>query len=201
MNYEFETALKQKGFTAVCGIDEAGCGPLAGPVCAAAVILNDGDPIEGLDDSKKLTEKKREALFVQIKARVRAFGIAFASVEEIEEMNILQARLLAMRRACCELQITPDFALVDGNRDPKLSIPSQLITHGDALSPSIAAASILAKVSRDRLMLELAAKYPEYGFEIHKGYATKLHRERILQYGPCDIHRMSFLKNLLGAKR
>lgn len=201
MNYAYETDFARCGYTAVCGIDEAGCGPLAGPVCAAAVILDPDDPIAGLDDSKKLTEKKREALFPEITTRVRAYGIAFASVEEIEALNILQARLLAMRRAVSLLQTVPNCALVDGNRDPELGFETRLITHGDALCPSIAAASILAKVSRDHLMCEMAKQYPEYGFEIHKGYATKLHRERILQYGPCGIHRISFLKNLLGDER
>lgn len=201
MDYKLEIDLVQSGYAAVCGVDEAGCGPLAGPVCAAAVILNPNDLILGLDDSKKLSEKQRESLFPEIVARVRAFGIAFASVEEIETMNILQARLLAMRRAVAQMGISPDCALVDGDRDPCLGFETKLIKGGDALYPSIGAASILAKVSRDRLMTELACRYPQYQFDVHKGYGTKLHRELILQYGPCEIHRRSFLKKLLGETR
>jgi len=201
MNYMLEIDLAQRGYAAVCGIDEAGCGPLAGPVCAAAVILDTNDLISGLDDSKKLSEKQREALFPEIVARAHAFGVAFASVEEIETMNILQARLLAMRRAVAQLEISPDCAIVDGDRDPCLALETRLIKGGDALYPSIGAASILAKVSRDRLMIKLASQYPQYRFEDHKGYGTKLHRELILQYGPCEIHRRTFLKKLLGETR
>lgn len=197
--YSFEEALLEKGFSAVCGVDEAGCGPLAGPVYAAAVILNPEDHIPGLNDSKKLSEKKRELLFPEIQKRALAWAIASASAEEIDRMNILQARLLAMRRAISALQIRPDYILVDGNRDPQPEeAPTLLIVKGDAKSASIAAASILAKVARDRFMLELDAQYPEYAFAKHKGYPTKLHEERILQYGPCPQHRKTFLKKLLS---
>lgn len=197
--YSFEEALLEKGFSAVCGVDEAGCGPLAGPVYAAAVILNPEDHIPGLNDSKKLSEKKRELLFPEIQKRALAWAIASASAEEIDQMNILQARLLAMRRAISALQIRPDYILVDGNRDPQPEeAPTLLIVKGDAKSASIAAASILAKVARDRFMLELDAQYPEYAFAKHKGYPTRLHEERILQYGPCPQHRKTFLKKLLS---
>lgn len=195
--YRFEDLCREKGFVAVCGVDEAGCGPLAGPVCAAAVILNPYDPISGLNDSKKLSEKKREALFPEIQKRALAFGIAFASAEEIDEINILQARLLAMRRAVAQLKIKPDFALVDGNRDPAIADTETLcIVKGDAQSASIAAASILAKVTRDRLMLELDAQYPQYQFAKHKGYPTALHIRLLLEHGPCPAHRKSFLKKI-----
>ena len=197
MRYEFETALAEKGFVAVCGIDEAGCGPLAGPVYAAAVILDPDDPIEGLNDSKKLTEKKREALFPEIQKRARAWAIASASVQEIDEINILQARLLAMRRAVELLDIKPDHALVDGNRDPNIpDVPTLLIVGGDGKSASIGAASILAKVARDHDLLELDKQYPQYLFKKHKGYPTKLHVEKLLEYGPCPEHRNSFLKKI-----
>ena len=197
MFYDFENALAEKGFTAVCGIDEAGCGPLAGPVYAAAVILDPNDSIEGLNDSKKLTEKKREALFPEIQKRARAWAIASASAKEIDEINILQARLLAMRRAVELLDIRPDHALVDGNRDPNLpDIPSLLIIGGDGKSASIGAASILAKVARDRAMLELDAQYPQYLFKKHKGYPTKLHEEKLLEFGSCPEHRETFLKKI-----
>lgn len=195
--YTFETTLREKGFAAVCGIDEAGCGPLAGPVYAAAVILNPEDPIEGLNDSKKLTEKKREALYPQIKERALAWAIASASAEEIDEINILQARLLAMRRAVEQLNVRPDQALVDGNRDPLIpGVPSLLIVGGDGKSASIAAASILAKVTRDHAMLELDKQYPQYLFAKHKGYPTKLHVEKLLEHGACPEHRQSFLKKI-----
>lgn len=197
MFYDFENSLAERGFTAVCGIDEAGCGPLAGPVYAAAVILNPNDPIEGLNDSKKLTEKKREALFPEIQKRARAWAIASASAREIDEINILQARLLAMRRAVELLDIRPDYAMVDGNRDPKIpGVPSLLIIGGDGKSASIGAASILAKVARDHTMLELDERYPQYLFKKHKGYPTKLHVEKLLEYGPCPEHRQSFLKKI-----
>ena len=182
----------------VCGIDEAGRGPLAGPVTAAAVILNPDDPIEGLDDSKKLSEKKREALFEPIRQRSISWGIGWASPEEIDEMNILNATFLAMHRAVKQLSITPDIALVDGNRDPGLTLETRCIVGGDGKSASIAAASILAKVSRDRRMRELALAYPQYGFEVHKGYPTKAHREAVLRWGPSPVHRSSFLKKLLS---
>ena len=197
MFYDFENSLAERGFTAVCGIDEAGCGPLAGPVYAAAVILDPNDPIEGLNDSKKLTEKKREALFPEIQKRARAWAIASASAREIDEINIMQARLLAMRRAVELLDIRPDYAMVDGNRDPKIpGVPSLLIIGGDGKSASIGAASILAKVTRDHTMLELDERYPQYLFKKHKGYPTKLHVEKLLEYGPCPEHRQSFLKKI-----
>ena len=195
--YTFENSLREKGFTAVCGIDEAGCGPLAGPVYAAAVILTPDDPIEGLNDSKKLTEKKREALYPQIKERALAWAIASATAQEIDEINILQARLLAMRRAMEMLSIRPDQALVDGNRDPNIpDVPSLLIVGGDGKSASIAAASILAKVTRDHAMLELDKQYPQYLFAKHKGYPTKLHVEKLLEHGACPEHRQTFLKKI-----
>ena len=197
MFYDFENGLAERGFTAVCGIDEAGCGPLAGPVYAAAVILDPNDPIEGLNDSKKLTEKKREALFPEIQKRARAWAIASASAKEIDEINILQARLLAMRRAVELLEIKPDHALVDGNRDPEIpDVPSLLIIGGDGKSASIGAASILAKVARDHAMLQLDEQYPQYLFKKHKGYPTKLHVEKLLEFGPCPEHRESFLKKI-----
>lgn len=197
--YSFEEALLEKGFSAVCGVDEAGCGPLAGPVYAAAVILNPEYHIPGLNDSKKLSEKKRELLFPEIQNRALAWAIASASAEEIDQLNILQARLLAMRRAISALQVRPDYILVDGNRDPQPEeAPTLLIVKGDAKSASIAAASILAKVARDHFMLELDAQYPEYAFAKHKGYPTRLHEERILQYGLCPQHRKTFLKKLLS---
>ena len=195
--YTFENTLREKGFAAVCGIDEAGCGPLAGPVYAAAVILNPDDPIEGLNDSKKLTEKKREALYPQIKERALAWAIASATAQEIDEINILQARLLAMRRAVEMLSIKPDQALVDGNRDPDIpGVPSLLIVGGDGKSASIAAASILSKVTRDHAMLELDKQYPQYLFAKHKGYPTKLHVEKLLEHGACPEHRQTFLKKI-----
>ncbi len=195
---EFEELYTSQGFKTICGVDEAGRGPLAGPVFAAAVILPQGLEIEGVTDSKKLSEKKREMLFDVIKEKALAWSIASASVEEIEELNILQADMLAMKRAVEGLQIPADFAMIDGNKCPKLDIPCVSIVKGDARSESIAAASILAKVSRDRLMLSLAEKYPLYSFEKHKGYGTEAHRRAILEYGPCEIHRMSFLKKILA---
>lgn len=197
---EFEEMFSKQGYKAICGVDEAGRGPLAGSVFAAAVILPEGLVIEGVTDSKKLTEKKREELFEIIKEKATAWCVASASVEEIEEMNILQADMLAMKRAVEGLSVPADFAMIDGNKEPKLSIPCTAIVKGDAKSESIAAASILAKVSRDRLMTELSEKYPEYGFEKHKGYGTKAHREAILTHGPCEIHRLSFLKKLMAGK-
>ncbi len=197
---EFEELYTSQGFRAICGVDEAGRGPLAGPVFAAAVILPEGLEIEGVTDSKKLSEKKRDELFDVICEKAIAYSIASASVEEIEELNILQADMLAMKRAVEGLSVKADFAMIDGNKTPALDIPSVAIVKGDAKSESIAAASILAKVSRDRLMMEMAEKYPQYKFEKHKGYGTKLHREAILEYGPCEIHRMSFLKKLYSGK-
>lgn len=194
---EFENLAYEKGYKYVCGVDEAGRGPLAGPVCAAAVILPPGLILEGVNDSKKLTEKKREKLFDVIIENSLAYSIAYASVEEIEEINILNATMNAMKRAVEGLQIPADFAYIDGNRTPELNIPCEYIIKGDARSMSVAAASILAKVSRDRLLLEYAKEYPQYCFEKHKGYGTKLHTDMIKEYGPCPVHRMSFLKNIL----
>lgn len=193
---EYEELYESQGYQAICGVDEAGRGPLAGPVFAAAVILPKGVIIEGVKDSKKLTEKKRDELYDLIQEKALAWSVASASVEEIETLNILQADLLAMKRAVESLKIKADFAMIDGNQTPKLEIPTVCIVKGDAKSESIAAASILAKVSRDRYMLELAKEYPEYGFEKHKGYGTKAHTEAILKYGASDVHRMSFLKKL-----
>ena len=196
-DYSYESAARLKGFNLVCGVDEAGRGPLAGPVCAAAVILPEGAVIEGLNDSKKLSEKKREALFDLVKETAVAWSVAFASVDEIEEHNILNATFIAMNRAIEGLKIKADFALVDGNRVPKeIKIPCETVVKGDSLSMSIAAASILAKVTRDRLMLELDEKYPMYEFKKHKGYGTALHMDLIRKYGPSECHRPSFLKKL-----
>ncbi len=182
----------------VCGVDEAGRGPLAGPVCAAAVILPPNAAIPGLDDSKKLTEKKREALYDVITQTAVAYGVAFASVEEIETLNILQATFLAMQRAVAQLAPAPAFILIDGNRlPPDLPAPAQTIVGGDGISASIAAASVLAKVTRDRLMREMDLRYPGYGFAAHKGYGSKAHCEAIRRLGPCPIHRLSFLGNIL----
>lgn len=178
----------------LCGVDEAGRGPLAGPVCAAAVILKADSRIEGVNDSKKLSEKRREVLYGEIVENAFAYGIGFASVEEIEAINILNAAMLAMRRAVEAMGITPELVLVDGNKLPDLAYPSQYVIGGDARSACIAAASILAKVTRDRLMLDYAKEYPQYCFEKHKGYGTKLHYEALLKYGPSPIHRLSFLK-------
>lgn len=201
-DFEIEKEAIKNGFKLVCGVDEAGRGPLAGPVCAAAVILPLDAEIEGLNDSKKLSEKKREALFDIIKEKAISYSVAFASVEEIEEFNILEATYLAMNRAIDGLEIKPDFALIDGNRMPKgISVPAFTVIKGDALSCSIAAASILAKVTRDRLLLEYDKEYPEYNFKKHKGYGTKEHTEAIIKYGPSPIHRLSFLKNILGEKK
>ena len=198
-DYEFEKAAVNSGFSCICGVDEAGRGPLAGPVCAAAVILPAGAVIEGLDDSKKLTEKKRERLYDIIKQTAVAYSVAYGTLEEIETVNILEATYLAMNRAIEGLTVKPDFALIDGNRVPRgIKIPCETIVKGDSKSMSVAAASVLAKVTRDRLMLEYDKQYPEYNFKKHKGYGTKEHTELIKQYGPCEIHRLSFLKNILG---
>lgn len=193
--YYYERTAAEHGFTVVCGIDEAGRGPLAGPVFAAAVILPQGVVIDGLDDSKKLSEKKRDMLFEEIKARA-VYAVASASEREIDEINILNATFLAMRRAFDALPQRPQAAFVDGNRLPKLPVPAKAIVKGDSLSDSIAAASIMAKVSRDRYMLELDKKYPEYCFAKHKGYGTKLHYEKIREYGISEVHRRTFLKKL-----
>lgn len=198
-DYEFEKAALNSGFNAVCGVDEAGRGPLAGPVCAAAVILAPDTVIEGLDDSKKLSEKKRERLFDVITEKAISFSVAFGTLEEIESLNILEATFLAMNRAIDGLSVKPDFAIIDGNRAPKnIKIPCETVIKGDSKSMSVAAASVLAKVTRDRLMLKYDAEYPQYDFKKHKGYGTKEHTELIKKYGPCEIHRLSFLKNILG---
>lgn len=194
--YAYEKRAGERGFSAVCGIDEAGRGPLAGPVCAAAVILPPDCDIPGLNDSKKLSEKKREALFPVIQEKALAFGIGWATAEEIDRVNILQATFLAMARAVEALPTPADYALVDGNRMPPLPIPGETIVKGDATSASIAAASILAKVSRDRLLRRLDEEHPEYGFAKHKGYGTKAHYEAIRKYGLLPEHRRGFLKNL-----
>lgn len=194
LNWEIETGVKARGFSTICGIDEAGRGPLAGPVCAAAVILPFGCDIEGLDDSKKLTEKKREQLFHLVKERALAYSVALVDHHVIDEINILEATFRAMENAVAGLPIPADFALVDGNRSKGLDIPHKCLVGGDARSPSIAAASILAKVTRDRLMLDYARQYPGYLFEKHKGYGTKAHYAAILARGPSPIHRMTFLK-------
>ena len=200
VDFQIENEYKAKGYKAICGIDEAGRGPLAGPVYAAAVILPEGCEIEGLNDSKKLTEKKREALFDVIKEKALFYGIGTADEKEIDEINILNATFLAMKRAVEALEIKPDLALIDGNREPHIdeNIKEVTVIKGDAKSMSIAAASILAKVSRDRFMLEIAKKYPQYEFEKHKGYGTKLHYEKIEEYGISEIHRRSFLKKITG---
>lgn len=198
VGFEYEREARAKGFKSVCGIDEAGRGPLAGPVFAAAVILPDGIEIEGLNDSKKLSEKKREALFDVIIEKAVSYSVAFADHREIDEINILNATFLAMKRAAEGLGIPADCALVDGNRQPKgFSIPCQTIVKGDGISASIAAASILAKVSRDRMMIKADGIYPEYMFAKHKGYGTALHCELLNKYGPCPIHRLTFLKKVL----
>ena len=194
--WELENEIYDAGLELVCGVDEAGRGPLAGPVCAAAVILPRGLVIEGLDDSKKLTEKKRDALFDVIKESAISYGIAFASVEEIESMNILSATMLAMNRAITQLSPQPQLALIDGNRNKEIEINSQCVVKGDSRCADIAAASILAKVTRDRYMLEMAEKYPEYHFEKHKGYGTKLHYDALREHGPSEIHRLSFLRKM-----
>lgn len=198
VGYEYEKKALEQGFKSICGIDEAGRGPLAGPVFAAAVILPVGLEIEGLNDSKKLSEKKRESLFDVIISNASAYSVAYADHAEIDEINILNATFLAMTRAVNGLIIPADFALVDGNRVPKgLSVPCETIVKGDGISASIAAASILAKVSRDRVMKKADEIYPEYMFAKHKGYPTALHRELVNKYGPCPIHRLTFLKKVL----
>lgn len=190
----YENEAYTQGYNLVCGIDEAGRGPLAGPVCAACVVLPKGYVIDGVNDSKKLSEKKREMLYDKIINECVDYSIAIADEKEIDEINILNATFLAMRRAVDGLKTKPDVALVDGNKDPQLDIVSKTIVKGDAKSASIAAASILAKVTRDRFMLEMAEKYPQYCFEKHKGYPTKLHYEMLDNFGPCEIHRQTFLR-------
>ena len=194
--WDYENELIAAGRGPICGVDEAGRGPLAGPVCAAAVMLPLGLEIPGLNDSKKLTEKKRDALYDQICAAAITYGIAFASVEEIEELNILGATFLAMRRAVEQLKHTPKLVLVDGNRDPGLPYETECVVKGDGKCADIAAASILAKVTRDRYMLEQAERFPQYGFEKHKGYGTAAHYAALREFGPSEIHRPSFLKKM-----
>ena len=195
--FDYDSALREE-FPVICGVDEAGRGPLAGDVYAAAVILTDGTLIDYLNDSKKISESRRELLYDEVIAKAEAYCIATASVEEIDSLNILNATMLAMKRAVEGLGIKPDMALIDGNRLPELECPAQCVIKGDATSASIAAASVLAKVARDRYMRELAAKYPEYCFEQHKGYGTALHCEMLRKYGPSEVHRRTFLKKILG---
>ena len=194
--WELENELYDAGLGPLCGVDEAGRGPLAGPVCAAAVILPRGLEIEGLNDSKKLSEKKREGLYDVIVKSALSYGIAFATVEEIERLNILEATFLAMNRAIELLSVRPALALIDGNRDKGISVPARCVVGGDGKCADIAAASILAKVTRDRYMLQMAERYPAYGFEKHKGYGTAAHYAAIRAYGPSEIHRPSFLRKM-----
>lgn len=194
--WELENEIYDAGELLLCGVDEAGRGPLAGPVCAAAVILPRGLCIPGLNDSKKLTEKKREALYDVICSSAVSYGIAFATVDEIEEVNILNAAMLAMNRAIEKLSVQPTLALIDGNRNSAIKIASRCVVKGDAKCADIAAASVLAKVTRDRYMLKMAEKYPQYKFEKHKGYGTKDHYAALREYGPCEIHRPSFLRKM-----
>lgn len=198
--WKIENDIAAEGYVNVCGVDEAGRGPLAGPVCAAAVILPLGWLPEGLNDSKKLSERRREALYDLIVENAISFGIAFAGVEEIESENILNATFLAMNRAIEQLDPQPSLAIIDGNQNGGIVCPNRTIVHGDALCASIAAASILAKVTRDRFMCDMAEKYPLYGFEKHKGYGAPQHRAAILQHGPCEIHRPSFLRKMLNGQ-
>ena len=194
--WELENRLYDQGYQAICGVDEAGAGPLAGPVYAAAVILPRGLTLPYLNDSKKVTPRRREILFDQIREQAIAYAVAWADEKEIDAINILNARMLAMDRAIKMLNPAADFALIDGNRNQGIELQNEMVVHGDARSASIAAASILAKVSRDRFMVELAEQYPQYAFEKHKGYPTKLHYERLRQYGPSPVHRKTFLKKL-----
>ena len=196
LDYQLEQELTEAGYANVCGVDEAGRGPLCGPVVAAACILPAGLVLEGLNDSKKLTPKKRDLLFDAIRENAIAYAIAEASVEEIDELNILEATLLAMRRAIEGLSVKADFALIDGNIDRDFPIPARAVIHGDAISPSIAAASILAKVTRDRQCIELDHAYPQYGIAKHKGYGTKAHMEALREHGPSPIHRKKFIRFL-----
>ena len=194
--WSIENEIYDSGVSILCGVDEAGRGPLAGPVCAAACILPRGLVIDGLDDSKKLSDKKRRELFDVIKREAVSFGVAFATVEEIEEHNILRATFMAMNRAIAKLDVVPELAIIDGNRAAGIEMPARCIVKGDSKCADIAAASILAKVTRDEYMLAMADNYPEYHFEKHKGYGTKLHYEALREYGPSPIHRMSFLKRV-----
>lgn len=196
--WQIEHQFREKGFELICGVDEAGRGPLAGPVCAAAVILPWDLEIPGLNDSKKLTDARRRELFPVIQEKALAYGIAFASPREIDEINILQATFLAMERALHQLSRKPDLALIDGNRSRDFGLPVETVVKGDARSANIAAASILAKVTRDDYMIEQSKAYPAYGFEVHKGYGTKRHYAALTEFGPCPIHRASFLKKFYG---
>ena len=198
--WEIEDSLKEKGIGLICGVDEAGRGPLAGPVYAAAVILPEHLEIPGLDDSKKLTDKRRRELMPVIQEKAIAYGIGFATEQEIDEINILQATFLAMERAIAQLEVKADFALIDGNRKKDFGLPVMTVVKGDSRSANIAAASILAKVSRDIFMEQMAQTYPQYGFEIHKGYGTKAHYEALRTYGHCPLHRLTFLKKFYGDK-
>ena len=198
--WSIENEFYAKGIQVICGIDEAGRGPLAGPVCAAAVILPAHLDLPGLTDSKKLTDKRRRELFPLIKEQAVAYGIGLASEKEIDEVNILQATFLAMERALAQLTVKPDLALIDGNREKDLGIPVKTVVKGDSLSANIAAASILAKVTRDDMMLEIAKQYPEYGFDIHKGYGTKAHYEALRAHGASPVHRNTFLRKFYGEK-
>lgn len=198
--WKIEQEHFDRGVKIICGVDEAGRGPLAGPVCAAAVILPPNAEIPGLNDSKKLSDKKRRELYPIIKEQAIAYGIAFADHNEIDEINILQATYLAMERAINQLSVKPELALIDGNRAKDFGIPVQTVVHGDSLSASIAAASVLAKVTRDDVMLHMAEEYPGYGFEIHKGYGTKAHYAALTEKGPSPIHRTTFLKKFYGEK-
>ena len=198
--WEIEDGFFAEGVTYICGVDEAGRGPLAGPVCAAAVILPEHLQIPGLTDSKKLTDKKRRELYPIIKEQAIAYGIGFASEKEIDEINILQATFLAMQRALDQLSVRPDLALIDGNREKDFGLPVKTVVKGDSLSANIAAASVLAKVTRDDLMEKMALEYPQYQFEIHKGYGTKAHYAALTEHGPSPIHRMTFLRKFYGEK-
>ena len=198
--WKIEQSHYDAGVKLICGVDEAGRGPLAGPVCAAAVILPPNIEIPGLNDSKKLSDKKRRELYPIIKEKAIAYGIAFADHQEIDQINILQATYLAMERAIEQLSVKPELALIDGNRAKDFGIPVETVIHGDSLSASIAAASVLAKVTRDDYMLKMAEQYPGYDFEIHKGYGTKAHYAALTAHGPSPIHRMSFLKKFYGEK-
>ena len=196
--WEIEDLHFENGIHVICGVDEAGRGPLAGPVCAAAVILPPHVEIPGLNDSKKLSDKRRRELFPVIKEQAIAYGIGIATHEEIDSINILQATFLAMERAIAQLSVRPELALIDGNREKDMGVPIQTVIKGDSRSASIAAASVLAKVTRDDLMLEYAKEFPEYHFDIHKGYGTKAHYEALTHHGPSPIHRMTFLKKFYG---
>lgn len=198
--WEIEDEQYAQGYTTICGVDEAGRGPLAGPVYAAAVILPPHANIPGLNDSKKLSDKRRRELFPVICQQALAYGIGFATEQEIDELNILQATFLAMERAVQQLGLSADLLLIDGNRQKDFGIPAKTVVKGDSLSANIAAASVLAKVTRDDWMISMAEQYPAYGFEIHKGYGTRAHYAALEQYGPCPIHRMSFLKKFYGEK-